>query len=158
MKIQKVFESETYKFFMSERGPYQRDDWNRTSEYEEAQDLLLEIKHILSFLRQNLQRAANRAEKSHDIEIDLDYLYDIYVEQDGYCALTGKELKFTRGGEEWLGKWCNPNSCTIDRIDSSKGYVEGNIQLVTWKANCIKQHMGNNDFIEFCKDVARYNR
>jgi hypothetical protein len=113
---------------------------------------------MLSFLAQNLRRAANRAEKSQPIKVDLDYLYDIYVDQNGKCALTGDELEFSRGGTYWLGKWCNPNSCTIDRIDSTKGYVKGNIQLVIWKANCIKQHMGNDEFIELCKDVARYNR
>lgn len=158
MAIQKVHETETYKFFMEERGPWQRDDWQRTSEYERADDELLEVKHILSFLGQNLRRAANRAENSQVIKIDLDYVYDIYVDQDGRCELTGEELEFTRGGGYWLGKWCNPNSCTIDRIDSTKGYIKGNIQLVTWKANCIKQHMGNDEFIDFCKDVARYNR
>lgn len=157
MKIQKVCESETYKYFMKERGPWQRDDW-RTVEYEDAHDNLLEVKRILAFLRQNLQRAANRAEKSQLIEVDLDYVYDIGADQDFYCALTGEELEFTRGGQTWLGKWCNPNSCTIDRIDSSKGYVEGNIQLITWKANCLKQHLNNAEFIEFCKDVARYNK
>ena len=158
MAIQKVHETKTYKFFMEERGPWQRDDWQRTDEYETAQDELLEVRHILTFLGQNPRRAANRAEKSQVIKVDLDYVYDIYAEQDGICALTGEELEFTRGGEYWLGKWCNPNSCTIDRINSKKGYIEGNIQLVTWKANCIKQHMGNDEFIEFCKDVARYNR
>ena len=72
--------------------------------------------------------------------------------------MTGTDLEFTRGGQTWLGKWCNPNSCTIDRIDSSKGYVEGNIQLITWQANCLKQNVPNDEFIEFCKDVARYNK
>jgi hypothetical protein len=158
MKIKKVCESETYKYFLEERGPYQKNYWERDASYETAQETLVEIRHILAFLRQNLQRAANRTENTQPIEVDLDYIYDIGAEQDFYCALTGEELEFTRGGQYWLGKWCNPNSCTIDRIDSDKGYIEGNIQLITWKANCLKQHLNNSEFIEFCKDVARYNK
>jgi hypothetical protein len=158
MKITKVCESKTYKYFLEERGPYQRDYWERDTAYESAQETLVEVRHILAFLRQNLQRAANRTENAQPIEVDLDYIYDIGAEQDFYCALTGEELEFTRGGSTWLGKWCNPNSCTIDRIDSDKGYIKGNIQLITWKANCLKQHLDNSEFIEFCKDVARYNK
>lgn len=164
MKLQTVFESETYQEFKDNRGP----NWtmfSRTNpsnreirEWEDRQEDLEEVKHILSFLRENLNRALNRGSDSQLVEVDLDYVYNVGASQDFYCALTGEELEFTRGGQTWMGKWCNPNSCTIDRIDSSKGYVEGNIQLITWKANCLKQHLDNDEFIEFCKDVARYNK
>ena len=164
MKIQTIYESRFYKEFKELRGPAEqtffrsyrtkqeeRDYWSRSDDFEE-------VREILIHLRANLVRAQNRGDKSYPIEVNLDYVYEIGAEQDFLCALTGEELEFTRGGTMWLGKWCNPNSCTIDRIDSNKGYVEGNIQLVTWKANCIKQHLDNEEFIEFCKDVARWNK
>ena len=40
-------------------------------------------------------------------------------------------------------------------LDSSKGYIKDNIQLVTWKVNCLKQHFDNSEFIELCKQVAK---
>lgn len=144
----KIYESQIYKEFRdlkNEDPIFYKDDF-------------YDVKEILTFLAANLRRAANRGDASQKIEVNLDYVYNVGASQDFLCALTGDELEFTRGGQTWLGKWCNPNSCTIDRIDSDKGYVEGNIQLITWKANCLKQHLDNNEFIEFCKDVARWNK
>jgi hypothetical protein len=144
----RIYESEVYKEF--------RDLKNEDPFLHE--DDFYDVREILTFLAANLRRAANRGDAAQKIEVDLDYVYDVGASQDFLCALTGDELEFTRGGQNWLGKWCNPNSCTIDRIDSSKGYVEGNIQLITWRANCLKQNMNNDEFIEFCKDVARWNK
>jgi hypothetical protein len=110
----------------------------------------------LTHLRANLQRAKSR--NREEVNVSLDYVYHTGASLDFFCALSGVEMEFTRGGTMWGGKNCNPNICTIDRIDSSKGYVEGNIQLVTWKANCVKQHLDNEEFIEFCKDVAYWNK
>lgn len=160
----KIYESKTYKEFRDLRGENKTQLMSRNpkkseiTDWEWRQENFKEVKEILTFLAANLRRAANRGKESQKIEVDIDYVYDVGASQDFFCALTGEELEFTRGGQYWLGKWCNPNSCTIDRIDSSKGYIKGNIQLITWKANCLKQHLDNKDFIEFCKDVARYNK
>ena len=159
-----ITESKIYQEFLDERGePYSQlmrrnPTKKEIKDWQFREDNFQEIKTILTFLAANLRRAANRADRSQPIEIDLDYVYNIGASQDFFCAMTGDDLEFTRGGSYWMGKWCNPKSCTIDRIDSSKGYVKGNIQLVTWKANCLKQNEDNSDFIEFCKDVAWYNK
>jgi hypothetical protein len=91
----------------------------------------------LPYLNQNLTRAANR-DNSWKISVDKFDLFIIGHKQGWVCAVTGVPLEFTRGGTEWNGKWCNPNSCTIDRIDPTLGYVPGNCQLVTWEFNCFK--------------------
>ena len=160
--IQKIYESEIYKEFKELRGENKTQLMLRNptkkeiAAWESRQHDYLDVKNILTFLRANLLRASNRGDASQKIEVSLDYVYNVGADQDFFCALTGNELEFTRGGQKWLGKWCNPNSCTIDRIDSDKGYVKGNIQLITWKANCLKQHLDNEELIEFCKDVAQY--
>jgi len=159
--IQTVFESEVYQEFRDLRGEnrtqlMRKDPTKKEiANWEWRQENFEDVKNILSFLRANLMRAANRGDISQKIEVSLDYVYSVGADQDFVCALTGSELEFSRGGQIWLGKWCNPNSCTIDRIDSGKGYVKGNIQLITWKANCLKQHLDNEEFVEFCKDVAQ---
>lgn len=164
MKIKKIYESKVYKEFLDLRGENQTQLMRRNPTKKEIedwkwrQDNFIDVKHILTFLRANLVRALNRGDKTKPIEIDVDYVYRVGSSQDFLCALTGEKLEFNRGGQMWLGKWCNPNSCTIDRIDSNKGYVKGNIQLITWRANCLKQHLNNKEFIEFCKDVAQWNK
>lgn len=159
-----VFESKVYREFLDLRGENRGRLMSRNptkreiADWDARQQDFLEVKKILTFLGQNLRRASNRGAASQEINVDIDYVYKVGSSQDFLCALSGEELEFTRGGQLWLGKWCNPNSCTIDRIDSNKGYVEGNIQLITWRANCLKQHLNNDEFIEFCKDVAHWNK
>ncbi len=160
----KVAESKTYQQFLTERG----ENWTQLirrnprereiSDWEWRQENYEDVKKILTFLAANLRRAANRGDTSKEIGVDLDYVYDVGASQDFLCALTGVELEFTRGGTYWGGKWCNPNSCTIDRIDNSKGYIPGNIQLVTWQANCMRNHWALDELIDFCKDVARWHK
>ena len=118
-------------------------------------------KQRVRHLRQNLSRAANRDNPQH-IDIALDDLYKVGEKQKWIDPFSGDPLEFTRGGN-WGIKNAfgtgasNPNSCSIDRIDSDKGYVLGNIQLVTAKTNLAKGNMANKEFIGFCKKVAKNN-
>ncbi len=43
---------------------------------------------------------------------------------------------------------------SLDRIDSSKGYVEDNICITTIAINIAKNDLSKEDFIEMCKKVA----
>lgn len=113
----------------------------------------------LKFLRQNLSRAAGRP-NPQEITVTLDYLYSVGEKQKWRDPFTNEELEFTRGGN-WgmvnaFGTGAsNPLSCSIDRIDSDKGYVPGNIQLVTARTNLAKGNMNNKEFIQYCKKVAK---
>jgi hypothetical protein len=160
----KVAESKTFQQFRSDRG----ENWTQLmrrkpskkeiAAWERRQQDYKDVKQILTHLAANLRRAANRGVAAKEIDVDLDYVYNIGASQDFLCALTGIELEFTRGGTYWGGKWCNPNSCTIDRIDNSKGYIPGNIQLVAWKPNCMRNHWPLDEMIDLCKDVARWHK
>lgn len=77
--------------------------------------------------------------------ISFDYLADLLIEQDFKCALTG-----------WPIHAMDVNSpASLDRIDSSIGYIEGNVQWVYSKVNMMKQHYTQQDFLDVCKAVAR---
>jgi len=43
----------------------------------------------------------------------------------------------------------SPNYATIDRIDSSKGYVKGNVQVISYKANSMKSSSTEKQLLEF---------
>jgi len=48
-------------------------------------------------------------------------------------------------------------TASLDRIDSSKGYIEGNVQWVHRKINMMKQSYTQEEFIELCQAVVRNN-
>lgn len=96
-----------------------------------------------SFFRKHINHAARRGIK---ITVSKQYLVDLLYKQNKACALSGEEL------------WFNgmDTNASLDRIDSNKGYEEGNIQWVTIKVNFAKQRESNQDFIKLCQTVAKH--
>ena len=109
----------------------------------------------LKFLKQNLSRAAGR-ENAWKVDVDAFDCWMLGEKQKWLCAVTKQPLEFTRGGTYFGGQWCNPMSCTIDRIDSSKGYIEGNIHLVTWKYNRFKNDYSDDDLKLLCESTVTF--
>ena len=108
-------------------------------------------KNKLIFLQQNISRAKNRGKKTWVHEVSKFDVYEVGEAQNWLCAITGEPLEFVRGGSNWQNKWCNPQSCTIDRIDPTKGYVKGNIQLLTHRANTWKSNFTHEEL----EDISR---
>lgn len=74
-----------------------------------------------------VQRSRSRAKRKgfeHNIDV-----HDVVIPE--YCPLLGIKLHKGDGGV------C-PNSPTLDRIDNSKGYVKGNVWVISYRANTIK--------------------
>lgn len=83
-----------------------------------------------------------------DWEVTLDDVADLYEQQGGCCALTGWSIAFPEVGHAQL------STVSIDRIDSSFGYLRENIQLVDKRVNMMKQAYSQEEFILVCKAVA----
>jgi hypothetical protein len=73
------------------------------------------------------------------------YLADLLIEQDFKCALTGWDIEAMK---------VQVNTASLDRIDSSKGYIEENVQWVHKMVNMSKQSYSQEEFIEMCKAVS----
>ena len=52
-----------------------------------------------------------------------------------YCPVLGIKLESGVG----KGKWFLDASPSIDRIDPTKGYTKGNVQVISWRANALKR-------------------
>jgi hypothetical protein len=80
-------------------------------------------------------------------EITPDYLESLFVSQEGRCALTGVQISLP---ESWNGA----KTASLDRIDSSKGYLPGNVQWVHKVVNRMKVDLPESEFYEWCARVA----
>jgi hypothetical protein len=78
------------------------------------------------------------------------YLWELFLEQNRKCALSGVPLQFTINKSEL--------TASLDRIDGSIGYVKGNVRWVHKMVNIMKNGFNEKDFLRFCKLIYEYNR
>jgi hypothetical protein len=78
--------------------------------------------------------------------------WEIFESQGKRCKLTGWQLAMFPTSTS-----INSQTASLDRIDSTKGYVPGNIQWVHKHINMMKQHFPEEAFVEMCKAVALHN-
>lgn len=91
--------------------------------------------------------------KPREFKLTIEYLWNLYIKQNKKCSISGVEILFTeRQGSR--GRCC---SASLDRIDSSKGYIEGNVQWVHKTVNIMKNKTEMNDFLSWCNKIAKYN-
>ena len=94
-----------------------------------------------------LHRLAKRQDVGRNL--DWEYLKFLYESQKGRCALSGVPMTHE------VGKGRVYTNISIDRIDPSRGYEEGNIQLVCVIVNIMKSGMSVEALINWCRLIAK---
>ncbi|GAA6622310.1 hypothetical protein NUACC26_081330 [Scytonema sp. NUACC26] len=109
--------------------------------------------------RQHLKLARRRV-KTHGREctITLEYLQELWEKQDGRCPYTGWQLDNPETTAHWNSHKLHPRTASLDRIDSSVGYIQGNVQFVSVMANFAKRDFQEEELLEFCKSVVNYRQ
>jgi hypothetical protein len=82
--------------------------------------------------------------------ITMEDLMKQFNAQKACCYYTGEPLAVAVGRREGKG-------LSLDRIDSSKGYVKENIVLCSWRVNQMKHKYSCEDFIDICKKVYLFS-
>lgn len=83
-------------------------------------------------IRDYLLRQARRRAKDLGIECTI-RARDI-PDPPEVCPILGVKLVKNQGS------WSN-DSYSLDRVDSSKGYIPGNVRVISWRANNLKSNM-----------------
>jgi hypothetical protein len=86
--------------------------------------------------------------RNRNIEFDIsaEYIWGLFLSQNRKCALSGYDICFGKGVEK---------TASLDRIDSTKGYIEGNVQWLHKTINILKLDYGQDEFISYCRAVAK---
>lgn len=99
----------------------------------------------------NKMRSRSRRKNVYNWDLDEEYLNQIWNSQNGKCALTN--IPIIIRNYDYSGR-VKPNTASLDRIDSSLGYIKGNVQFVAYSINVAKSDFDNQEFIAFLREVV----
>jgi len=94
----------------------------------------------------------NASKRNIEFNITIEEAGDLLEDQDYKCAMTGWDIVAPKA------RTLTEGSASIDRIDSSKGYVAGNIQWVHKDINKLKGVFSDEYLIEMCQAIADNTR
>lgn len=95
----------------------------------------------------SLKRGA--IDRGLEFNITLNDMLDQLLLQNYTCALTGDKLHF-----QTTSKSSKESNASLDRIDSSRGYIKENIQWVLKSINRMKFDLPQDLLIELCEKVT----
>lgn len=88
----------------------------------------------------------DRKSRKLELNITIEYIWNVFIKQDRKCALSGAPIYFKCGRQK--------QTASLDRIDSNKGYTIGNVQWVHKDVNKMKQNINEKDFINWCNKIS----
>lgn len=120
-----------------------RDAWTGCGEISD-----FEFSYLRWVAKQRLQGT-----KPHTavFTVTKEYLLDLFLDQGQLCAESGLPIYFAKTDRELRA---GAQSASLDRIDSNKGYVPGNVQWVHKHVNYIKLDNTRERFLEICTAIA----
>lgn len=122
------------------RERYKNEEF-RESKKEYAKKYRQENPELIMF-----QSARSRC-RNNNIEFNLDLL-DIVIPDK--CPIL--EISFCLINTNYR----KDNSPTLDRIDPTKGYIKGNVRVISYKANVMKNDATLDTMKTFCKNILSY--
>ena len=86
-------------------------------------------------------------------DITPEYIWSLYEKQNKKCSMSGVDICFVSNNDKG-----STQTASIDRIDSTKGYITDNIQLVHKRINFLKGSLTNDELIFLCRCVVKHNK
>lgn len=98
----------------------------------------------------SLQRGAK--DRNLEFSITIEYAWEIYESQNKLCKLSGLPLSL-----EFRDTDKKEKTASLDRIDSKKGYIKGNVQWIHKTINYMKMDLEQEEFIRLCRLIGEHN-
>lgn len=93
-----------------------------------------------------------------EFDVDIEYIWELYISQKGICKLSGVPIEINQEIGNLNRYGSQRGTASLDRIDSKRGYIKGNLQWVHKDINRLKSNWPEEQFVKMCKQVAEYNR
>jgi hypothetical protein len=94
-------------------------------------------------------------EKGYKTDLTTEYLKEIWDKQNGTCPYTKIQMELSRtSGDEDIKK--TPTKASLDRIDPSIGYVQGNVEFVCYCINVMKNDFTKDQMINFINLIKNF--
>lgn len=103
-------------------------------------------KFISSTILTQIKLSAKERRKPFDLTIE--DLETIWNAQDGKCFYTGIELTLPDNNRNKI------YNASLDRTDSSRGYIKNNVHWVLKEVNIMKMDLPEGRFLELCKIIG----
>ncbi len=115
------------------------------------------LNSYVNSLHKTSQTNANKRSKELGVtyEITKEDIIFLYENQKGICALSGINMT-TRRAQVIINHDTYFWNISLDRIDSQKGYVLDNMQLVCSVMNQIKSDMTTECLVNICQDIVNF--
>ena len=84
------------------------------------------------------------------MNITAEYLQQVRNQQKGICPYTGVDTEMFRERDR-VGRDLRINYASLDRIDSTKGYEEGNVEFVCMGINYMKNRFTKAEVLAFLR-------
>ena len=99
-----------------------------------------------------LEFAKTRSKKKNlEFNLTKEYLESIFP-KNNMCPLLNIPI-------DWKSPYKHPSTPSLDRIDSSKGYIKGNVQWVSFRANTIKNDATPEELLILAQNYKKiYNQ
>lgn len=89
-----------------------------------------------------------------EFNLTLSYLLELWISQEGKCSYLKTDLVLP--STDYSHDNSNPNKlASLDRIDSSKGYVEGNVQFIALTLNYSKNKYSEEIMLELFEMIKQ---
>ena len=120
-------------------------------------DAWLKVKSDYRFRCRQLGSSAKYRAKQIKVKYNLtkEYLIALWEEQNGCCAVSGRKFDLRKPPK---GKCVRANSPSLDRVNSRKGYVKGNVRFVCYQVNTALNQYGEKALIALCEDILSFQR
>jgi len=95
-----------------------------------------------------------KKDRNKECNLTLKDLKEQWEKQKGICPYTGWQLKTPKNTDTKEAIPRTTDMASLDRMDSTKGYLKGNIEFVSLIAQYAKNNFEKTQVLDFCKAVT----